>query len=42
MNDKELFTRISEVENRLNITIPKVYKDFLLKCLIERRFLFQI
>ena len=31
MNDKELFTRISEVENRLNITIPKVYKDFLLK-----------
>lgn len=31
MNDKELDTRISEVEKKLNITIPEVYKDFLLE-----------
>ena len=31
MDTKEVATCISEVENRLNITIPKVYKDFLLE-----------
>lgn len=29
MNNKELETRIFEVEKRLNICVPKVYKDFL-------------
>lgn len=29
MNNKSLKTKISEVENRLNIVIPKAYKDFL-------------
>lgn len=29
MNNKSLEVRISEIEKRLNIVIPKVYKDFL-------------
>ena len=29
MNNKEIETKISEVEKRLNICVPKVYKDFL-------------
>lgn len=29
MNNKSLELRISEIEKRLNIVIPKVYKDFL-------------